>query len=538
MADPGSPTSAALRGALAVALAVSCVAGAATGLARYLTSLDHRDAVLEAVAERADALAARVAAGGALAARDVEDAAAVAVVVAGAVDGFGIARGAEVAVDRVLDPVAAPADADTHRRALVDRSAALADGSAERFDVREAGDAVLVSAVAPVLEGGDYQGMVRIVRRVGEAPDPVPGWRLSLGVLLAALAAFLALRAGAPPTVPLGVIGAAAAAFVVLAMPGTFIGWAAAVAGVATAVFARPLAGVFRGLREQPGTYAYIAPAILAMVVLVFVPFAMGVALAFFDADGRPVGLANFAEILAPDETSDTNFYWTLFITVAWTASNVVLHLAIGLGLALVLNRPSLRFRGLYRILLIVPWAVPNYITALLWKWMFNTQYGAVNAFLAVFGIDRVDWLGNSVLTNFTANLVTNVWLGFPFMMVVSLGALQSIPRELYEAATIDGAGRVQAFRHVTVPLLKPALLPAIILGSIWTFNMFNVIYLVSGGAPDNETNILITEAYHAFKVLQREGFAAAYALLIFVILYAYGRLTDRISRASEGAFE
>ena len=149
-----------------------------------------------------------------------------------------------------------------------------------------------------------------------------------------------------------------------------------------------------------------------------------------------------------------------------------------------------------------------------------------------------IDWLGGSFLTAFTANLVTNTWLGFPFMMVVSLGALQSIPSSLYEAAEVDGASPWQQFRHITLPLLKPALFPAIILGSIWTFNMFNVIYLVSGGGPNNSTEILITDAYRAFDVLGRYGFAAAYSVLIFVILFLYTVLTNRVTQATEGAFE
>ena len=305
-----------------------------------------------------------------------------------------------------------------------------------------------------------------------------------------------------------------------------------------------PLSRLLHGIRQQPGIYGYVGPAMVSTVVLVFVPFLMGVGLAFFSAGkGGPetwkfIGLDNFAEILGSGDTADTQFYHTLWMTFLWTVLNVFLHVSIGLGLALLLNRPNLRFRAVYRVLLIVPWAVPSYITALIWKWMFNTQYGVINQILAVVGIDRVDWLGQSVLTNFTANLVTNTWLGFPFMMVVSLGALQSIPKELYEAASIDGATRWQQFKTITLPLLKPALFPAIILGVIWTFNMFNVIYLVSGGGPDNKTNILITEAYYAFKVLGRYGFAAAYSLLIFVILFAYATITNRVTRATEGAFE
>ncbi len=299
-----------------------------------------------------------------------------------------------------------------------------------------------------------------------------------------------------------------------------------------------PATRLFANLRDRPLVYAAIAPAVIGMILLIFVPFFMGVYLAFLDNSGRFVGLANFGEILFPTETSDTNFYFTLGVTVLWTVLNVGLHVLIGLALALVLSDPGLRGRAVYRVLLVVPWAVPNYITALIWKWIFNTQYGPANAFLALLGLDPVDWLGRSFWTNFVANLTTNTWLGFPFMMVISLGALQSIPAELYEAAKMDGAGRWASFRHITLPLLKPALFPAIILGTIWTFNMFNVVYLVSGGAPDNQTNILITEAYRAFRVLKNYGLAAAYSLIIFVILAAYTALTNRVTRAAESVYE
>ena len=126
---------------------------------------------------------------------------------------------------------------------------------------------------------------------------------------------------------------------------------------------------------------------------------------------------------------------------------------------------------------------------------MFNPTDGIINQCLHVVGLSKIAWFDH-FWTGFSANVITNTWLGFPFMMVVSLGALQSIPADLYEAAEVDGATRWQAFKSITIPMLKPALLPAIILGAVWTFNMFNVIYLVSGGAPSNSTDILITEAY------------------------------------------
>jgi arabinogalactan oligomer/maltooligosaccharide transport system permease protein len=200
----------------------------------------------------------------------------------------------------------------------------------------------------------------------------------------------------------------------------------------------------------------------------------------------------------------------------------------------MLLREPWLRLRGLYRVLLILPWAVPNYITALIWKGMFHRQFGAINGLLTLLGLEPVSWF-SQFSTAFAANLVTNTWLGFPFMMVVTLGALQSIPRDLEQAAEVDGASAFQRFRHITLPLLQPALLPAIVLGSVWTFNMFNIIYLVSGGEPDGGTEILISEAYRwAFSRGARYGYASAYAVLIFFVLLGYTRFTDRLLRRVE----
>jgi arabinogalactan oligomer/maltooligosaccharide transport system permease protein len=163
---------------------------------------------------------------------------------------------------------------------------------------------------------------------------------------------------------------------------------------------------------------------------------------------------------------------------------------------------------------------------------MFQKQFGAVNALLDAVGIGGVSWF-SEFATSFAANVVTNTWLGFPFMMVVALGALESIPRDLYEAAAVDGAGRWKRFVHITLPNLRPALMPAVVLGSVWTFNMFNVIYLVSGGKPAGATDILVTQAYRwAFERGQRYGMAAAYATIIFLILVGWTLLANRLSRA------
>ena len=290
-------------------------------------------------------------------------------------------------------------------------------------------------------------------------------------------------------------------------------------------------------IRAHRHAYAWVLPAGLAMGVLVIAPFVVGAMVSLFAHSSGTwtfVGLTHFVDILLARDwpvTSPLSFWFTLGVTILWTTANVVLHVGIGIGLAMLLRAPWLKLRGIYRVLLILPWAIPNYITALIWKGMFHRQFGAINGVLSWLGLEPVGWF-SQFSTAFSANLITNTWLGFPFMMVVTLGALQAIPTDLEEAAEIDGASRWQRFRHITWPLLRPALMPAVVLGSIWTFNMFNIIYLVSGGEPDGSTEILISEAYRwAFTRGHRYGYAAAYAVLIFGVLLAYGRGTDRLLR-------
>jgi arabinogalactan oligomer/maltooligosaccharide transport system permease protein len=288
-------------------------------------------------------------------------------------------------------------------------------------------------------------------------------------------------------------------------------------------------------MKKARHAYAYLLPAFAGLTLVLFLPFIVGSAIALFSHQGGQftyVGLANFKSILFSQDyplTSPFSLYFTLAVTLLWTALNITLHVSIGLALAMVLREPWLRLKGVYRVLLIIPWAIPNYITALIWKGMFHKQFGAINGLLGLFGVEPVSWF-SQFWTAFTANLLTNTWLGFPFMMVVTLGALQAVPRDLEEAAEIDGASGWQRFRLVILPLLKPALLPAVILGTIWTFNMFNIIYLVSQGEPDGATEILITEAYKwAFERQYQYGYAAAYATLIFAILLIYSAVTRRL---------
>jgi arabinogalactan oligomer/maltooligosaccharide transport system permease protein len=324
--------------------------------------------------------------------------------------------------------------------------------------------------------------------------------------------------------------------------PLTFIIIAGLAAAAVLALIGRWILGLRRRrqLGEAARAWTWLSPALIATAILLFLPFAVGCALSLFAhraGEWSFVGAGNFLDILFGSSyaiNEPLSFYFALVVTILWTGVNLILHVVVGLSLALILSRPALALRPVYRVLLIIPWAVPNYITALLWKGMFHKQHGAINTIFAAFGIEPVGWF-SSFWTAFFANVCANAWLGFPFMMVICLGALGSIPRDLVEAAEIDGAGPWQVFRHVKLPLLWPALVPALLIGTVWTFNQFNIVYLVSGGEPDNSTDILISEAYRwAFTRQEAYGYAAAYAVLIFVILLGWSVVSARLARRAE----
>lgn len=294
-------------------------------------------------------------------------------------------------------------------------------------------------------------------------------------------------------------------------------------------------------LRRSLPAYRWVAHAVLAVGLLVVVPLTIGVATSLFAGSSgtayRYVGLANFVAILTArgGPLFATGSFWlVLLVTVLWTVVNVAFHVAIGVALALLLSRPALRLRAIYRVLLVVPWAVPSYVTALAWKGMFHRQFGAATALVLAanraFGTDLepIAWFSR-FSTAFAANAATNIWLGFPFMMVVTMGALTAIPDDVIEAARVDGATRWQRLRLVVLPMIRPSLAPAVTLGTVWTFNMFNVVYLVSGGDPDGTTETLVSEAYRwAFTREAQYGYAAAYSVLIFLLLLGATRFFER----------
>jgi len=320
------------------------------------------------------------------------------------------------------------------------------------------------------------------------------------------------------------------------------------------------LTAIQDNFRRNKLAYLYIMPSFLVMGFVVLYPFVYNIIISFTNMNlthfrnWEFVGLRQYIQVL-----SEAKFYQVLWKTVLWTVINVFFHVTIGVGLAVLLNRP-LRGRAIFRTLLILPWAVPQYITALTWRGMFNYRYGAINLWLikakpyldpvidALNGILKpilgiavayppYEWLSTATGA-FAAALITNIWLGFPFMMVVALGGLQSIPQELYEAARVDGAGRWTQFKTITLPLLKPVMIPAVSLGVIWTFNNFNVIWLVSdGGKPADQTHILVSYVYREVFNYYRYGYAAALSMIIFFILLTFGIQFIKRTRGTETVY-
>lgn len=284
-----------------------------------------------------------------------------------------------------------------------------------------------------------------------------------------------------------------------------------------------------------------ILPSFAIIAALVFYPLAYNALLSLGNMnlmnirDWSIIGFRQYLKIFT--EPSQPDLYVVFWKTIVWTVVNVFFHVLIGVTLALLLNQ-HIRGRSIYRTLLILPWAIPQYIVALTWRGMFNYEYGAINLLLTkVLNVPPVEWLGNA--TNaFIACIITNVWLGFPFMMVVALGALQSIPHELYEAAAIDGARWYHKLTRITLPLIRPVMVPAITLGVIWTFNNLNIVWLVTNmGEPSDNTHILVSFVYKAAFNFYSFSFAAALSMVIFVILLIFSLTFMRRMRATETAY-
>jgi ABC-type sugar transport system permease subunit len=392
------------------------------------------------------------------------------------------------------------------------------------------------------------------------------------------------------------------------------------------------------GLRASGIPWLFIAPSVIVMLFITFLPQAYQIYISFLDfkaenlggLEAAFIGLDNFRKVLVDGlNIPNYNFFPLLGFNIMWTVVNVFFHAGIGLVVALALNSEFVIGRRFYRAIFVLPWALPGYITALIWNNLWQQNSGGFNLLLksinerlgtdfatntgwlsditfpidlrplvpwfiiiggtlltiwlirrtlrlglgdpetgklhvsrTVFSIGGVIILGMAVIgtlfdmvatqgqaTNpvvqlfdrasapvlaFYAVLIANIWLGWPFMMVVATGALQSIPPELYEAADVDGASKFTQLFKITLPLIRPAMVPAIMLGTIWTFNQFNVIFFITAGGPRGLTDLLVTQSYKLIAQEQLYGAAAAFSIVVFLVLLVITLINNRVTRATK----
>lgn len=299
------------------------------------------------------------------------------------------------------------------------------------------------------------------------------------------------------------------------------------------------------GKGEKYLPYIYVAPAVLLTVFLTLLPNLYSLYLSFtnyslyhfnqFDF----VGLRNYFRVVSGSELA--TFIRVFFWTLVWSFVSVMGMVTVGMALAIPLNNKHLKWKNFYRTLFIIPWAIPAFITVLMWQGILNSDLGAVNLILKqFFGLQKmIPWLTEPGWAKLSV-LIVNIWLGFPFMMSICLGALQAIPEELYEAASVDGASPTKQFFSITLPLLRNAMLPVLISSFAFNFNQFGSIYLLTGGGPTVEgskagaTDILVTYSYKLAFNLFQFGQACAYAVFIFVLIATLSSINFKLT----GAFE
>jgi multiple sugar transport system permease protein len=268
--------------------------------------------------------------------------------------------------------------------------------------------------------------------------------------------------------------------------------------------------------------YLFLLPAIIVIVGLVAYPFLSAVVMTFQEksagAPGRFIGLENYRELF-----SSTQFFRTVVNTLVYTVVGVSLKFVFGLGMALVLNQERFA-NNLFRSILLIPWAIPTVMSALNWRWIFDDASGLINNVLVRFELieESISWLSDPNLAMLSV-IVVVIWQGTPFFTMSFLAGLQAIPRELYEAAEIDGASVVQQFKHITLPRLKPIFITAVMLSAILTSAAIQFVLVLTNGGPADRTMIFSVLAYHlALGGAQRLGMGAAVSLIFFPILVVF----------------
>lgn len=302
--------------------------------------------------------------------------------------------------------------------------------------------------------------------------------------------------------------------------------------------------------RGRKGSLAFpvicLSPAVLFSIFICLLPILFGFSLAFTNYDlynspparlVRWVGPQNFRDLFSIASWR-TAFLSVLSWNIVWAFISVAMGFVLGLFLALLLNQEDLRFKPLFRTILILPWAIPAFVSILVWTGLLNHSFGPINLLLASLGFEKIPWLTNAFWAKISL-FVVNLWLTFPFQMALCMGIIQGIPGELLEAATVDGASSMQGFLHITLPLVLYSAGPLLIMQVANAFNNFGMIYLLTEGGPPQlgmrgagATDLLISWIFKLTLTLSRYDFAAVVSVLIFIPIAVVSLLNLRTTRA------
>jgi multiple sugar transport system permease protein len=280
--------------------------------------------------------------------------------------------------------------------------------------------------------------------------------------------------------------------------------------------------------REAAWAYLFIAPQMVGLIAFALLPTVAVVALSFTQWDLiRPiqwVGLANYHS-----QFSDPLFWQALLHTIYFTVVSIPITMLIALAVALALNR-KIALRAWYRAAFFMPVVTSTVAVAIVWSWLFNPDFGLINTLLSYIGISGPQWLA-SLTWAMPSIIIVSVWQSFGYGMVIFLAGLQGIPAHLYEAAQIDGAGRWQQFRHVTLPMLSPTTFFLFVTGVISSFQVFNQIYIMTGGGPADVTRVLVYQIYELAFQLFKFGDASVVTVVLFAIILAVTLIQFRFAR-------
>lgn len=280
--------------------------------------------------------------------------------------------------------------------------------------------------------------------------------------------------------------------------------------------------------RDTLISYAWSSPSLILIALMVVFPILYTAYISLTNMnvyhwfDFTIIGLENYIRALF---VFDSGFLSALFATILWTAVNMVLQLVIAFVLVSLLNIQKLKLRKLYKTLLMFPWAMPGYVSILLWKTgMFNTQFGLLNQWMEKLGQETVKWLSNDV-SAFICCTVVNLWLALPFMIMIMDGAMQSIDRSYFESAILDGATWLGRTRYITIPAITPIISPAVIITAFTTFKQFDVVYLLTqqaGAKTGSGFHTILTYAYENAFITNNYGYSSAISIIIFILLLIF----------------